>query len=102
MIEIISRTAESGVEPCVAERVVLSNGDEFYVSFSPHIFANGGTEAFRIYDGDIDFSGAPLAALAGNSINDVIDLLIEFAEEDAEPEEYDAAADPIYDRDFHL
>jgi len=99
MIELISRIPEAGVLPCIAERVTLSDGTEWYVSYSPLLYGNvGGTEAFEIVDGEIDWDS--VEGQGGDSRDAVIEELIQRVNENAEPEEYDPAADPIYDRDY--
>jgi hypothetical protein len=53
-VTVVAELRENNVAPCVARRVTLSNGESFYVSYSPfsHL-EHGETEAFLIRGGGI-------------------------------------------------
>jgi hypothetical protein len=59
-VTVVAVLTETDVTPCVARRVTLSNGESFYVSYSPLTFGeHGSTESFLIrggINGEIDWS----------------------------------------------
>ena len=53
-VTVVAELSERDVAPCVARRVTLSNGESFYVSYSPFThLEHGETEAFLIRGGGI-------------------------------------------------
>lgn len=83
-VSVVAQLTEPDVAPCVARRVTLSNGETFYVSYSPFThLERGETEVFLIrggLHGEIDWGVEVRQAwLPGCQIDAAIDALCRHA-----------------------